>query len=36
MGWLLKKPTDLDLHCLSFNLLIFDNNLDQVIWLADN
>ena len=32
----LKKPTDLDLHCLSFNLLICIKNLDQVIWLAEN
>ena len=32
----MKKSTDLDLHCLSFSLWIFINNLDQVIWLADN
>ena len=32
----LKKPTDLDLHCLSLRIRIFINNLDQVIWLAEN
>ena len=36
ISWLLKKPTDLDLHCLSFNRLICINNLNQVIWLAEN
>ena len=29
---LLKKPTDLDLHCM----WMYINNLDQVIWLAEN
>ena len=32
----LKKPTDLDLHCLSFSIWKCINNLHQVIWLADN
>ena len=32
----LKKLTDLDLHCLSFSMWIYINNLDQVIWLAEN
>ena len=32
----LKKPTDLDLHCLLFSIWIFINKLDQVIWLAEN
>ena len=36
ISWLLKKPTDLDLHCLSLNIWICMNNLDQVIWLAEN
>ena len=31
-----KKPTDLDLHCLPFSMWIYINNLDQVIWLAEN
>ena len=31
-----KKPTDLDLYCLPFSLWIHINNLDQVIWLAEN
>ena len=31
-----KKPTDLDLHCLPFIMWIYINNLDQVIWLAEN
>ena len=31
-----KKPTDLDLHCFPFNTWIYINNLDQVIWLAEN
>ena len=35
-SWLLKKPTDLDLHCLPFSIWIYINNLDQVIWLAEN
>ena len=33
LAYSLKKPTDLDLHCL---LLIYSNNLDQVMWLAEN
>ena len=36
ISWLLKKPTDLDLHCLSLNMCITIKNLDQVIWLAGN
>ena len=32
----LKKPTDLDLHCLPLSMWIYNNNLDQVIWLAEN
>ena len=36
ISWLLKKPTDLDLHCLSLSIWICINNLDQVIWLAEN
>ena len=36
ISWILKKPTDLDLHCLSFSIWICINNLDQVIWLAEN
>ena len=31
-----KKPNDLDLHCLPFSMWININNLDQVIWLAEN
>ena len=31
-----KKPTDLDLHCLSWSMCICINTLDQVIWLADH
>ena len=31
-----KKLTDLDLHCLPFSIWIYINNLDQVIWLAEN
>ena len=27
---LLKKPTDLDLHCLPSSMQIYKNNLDQV------
>ena len=30
------KPTDLDLHCLSFSMWIYINILDQVIWQAEN
>ena len=33
---LLEKLTDLDLHCLSFSLWIYINNLEKVIWLAEN
>ena len=29
-------PTDLDLHCLPLSMQIYSNNLDQVIWLAEN
>ena len=36
ISWLLKKPTDLDLHCLSLSMWIYINKLDQVIWLAEN
>ena len=36
ISWLLKKPTDLDLHCLPFSKWIYINNLNQVIWLAEN
>ena len=36
ISWLLKKPTDLDLHCLLLSMWIFSNNPDQVIWLAEN
>ena len=32
----LKKPTDLDLHCLPLSTWIYINNQDQVIWLAEN
>ena len=31
-----KKPTDLDLHCLPLSMWSYINNLDQVIWLAEN
>ena len=36
ISWLLKKPTDLDLHCLSLSTWICINNLGQVTWLAEN
>ena len=36
ISWLLKKPTDLDLHCLPLSMWIYINNLDQIIWLAEN
>ena len=36
ISWLLKKPTDLDLHCLSLSMWICIKNLDQVIWLTEN
>ena len=32
---LAPKPTDLNLHYLSFSMWICVNNLDQVIWLAE-
>ena len=32
----LKKPTDLDLHCLPLHMWIYSNSPDQVIWLAEN
>ena len=35
ISWLLKKPTDLDLHCLPLSMWIYSSNLDQVIWLAE-
>ena len=35
ISWLLKKPTDLDLHCLPFSMRIYSNNPDQVILLAE-
>ena len=31
-----KKPTDLDLHCGQVSMRIYINNLDQVIWFAEN
>ena len=31
-----KKPTDLDLHCMTLSVLICTHNLDQVISLAEN
>ena len=31
-----KKPTDLDLHCLSISIWIRINNMYQVIWLAES
>ena len=30
ISWLLKKPTDLDLHCLPLSKWIWSNNVDQV------
>ena len=36
ISWLLKKPTDLDLHCLILNMLIYSNNPEQIIWLVEN
>ena len=36
ISWLLKKPNDLDLHYLPLSMWIYSNNLDQVIWLAEN
>ena len=31
-----KKQIDLDLHCLQLSMQIYSNNLDWVIWLAEN
>ena len=31
ISWLLKKPTDLDLHCLSLSECSYINSQDQVI-----
>ena len=36
ISWLLKKPTDLDLHCLPLSMWYYSKNPDQVIWLAEN
>ena len=36
ISWLLKKPNDLDLHCLPIRMWIYLDNLDQIIWLAEN
>ena len=36
ISWLLQKPTDLDQHCLQCSMWSYINNLDQVIWLAEN
>ena len=36
ISWLLQKPTDLDLHCLTLSIWICINKLDQAIWLAKN
>ena len=36
ISWLLVKPTDMDLHCLLLSMCNYINNLDQVIWLAEN
>ena len=36
MSWLLKKPTDLDLHCLQLSMQIYSNNPDQLIVLGFN
>ena len=30
ISWLLKKPNDLDLHCLPLSISICMNNLNQV------
>ena len=32
----LKKPTDLDLHCLSLSVWIYIDNQDQKVWLPEN
>ena len=31
ISWLLKKPNDLDLHCLPLSMWIYINNLDEII-----
>ena len=31
-----QLASELDLHCLSLSMWIYINNLDQVIWLAEN
>ena len=36
ISWLLRKPNDRDLHCLSLSVWIYIYNLDQVIWLDDS
>ena len=36
INWLLKKPTDLDLHYLTLSMWIYSNNPDQASWLAEN
>ena len=36
ISWLLKKPTDVDLHCLSLSIWICINNMDQGVWMAEN
>ena len=36
IGWLLKKPAYLDLHCLPLIIWIYSNNPNQVIWFAEN
>ena len=36
ISWLLKKPTDLDLHYLQLSMWIYSKNPDQVIWLAES
>ena len=35
ISWLLKKPSDMDLHCLSLSMWICINNLDIVIRLIE-
>ena len=36
ISWLLKKPTDLDLHCLPLSMRIYINKPDQEFWLTEN
>ena len=31
-----KKPLDLDLHCLPLSMWIYINNMDEIIWWAEN